>query len=65
MIAENNRKNKKFKFDETDFDFSWEINEGNSIKTSIQNYADLLRITFDYDPALHEFDSDRFRVSNK
>jgi len=65
MILKNHEKNRKFKFNEASFDFTWEINSGNSIKTGNEDYGNLLRNIYHYDPSLHEFDAEKFKVSNK
>jgi len=65
MILKNHEKNKKFKFDEVSFNFSWEISSGNSVKTGNEDYGNLLRNIYHYDPSLHEFDAEKFKVSNK
>jgi len=65
MITKKHKKNKKIKFDEENLDYSWEITLGNSVKTVDHDYGNLLRNTFDYDPTLHEFDTNRFKISDE
>lgn len=65
MILKNHKKNKKFRFDKENFDFGWEISLGNSVKTQNHDYKNLLRDNYNYNPNLHEFDVDKFRVKDK
>ncbi len=65
MLSKNQRKNKKFKFEESDFDFKWDSHAENSAKTNEDHYGNILRNNYRYNPSLHEFDTDRFKVPEK
>jgi len=62
MLTENCRKNSKFKFENYNADFSWNICPENPHSINDENYGDLLKNVFFFDPAKHDFDNDRFRV---
>ena len=62
MLAENNEKNTKFKFENHNADFSWDISPENPHTISDENYGDLLKNVFFFDPSIHFFDHDRFRA---
>jgi hypothetical protein len=65
MLSKKNRKNKKFKFEDNNFDFSWDTSLDNPNKKPEPNYAKLLRDVYKYDPDKHEFDKDKFKISGK
>jgi hypothetical protein len=65
MILKKTQKNKKFKFEDNNADFAWETGSEDSAKSGNEDYGTLLRNVYNFDPSLHEFDAERFRVSHK
>lgn len=64
MLAQNPQKNKKFKFENNSIDFSWETSSDNLTQKSDENYGKLLRDIYHFNPSLHEFDKDKFKISD-
>lgn len=62
MLAENSKKNVKFEFEDNHADFSWDIGPENPYTTSDRNYRELLKNVFFFDPSVHFFNHDKFRV---
>ncbi len=57
MLAKENHKNKKFKFEDNSIDFSWETNPENSDNPTDDDYGDLLRKIYRYNPSKLDFDT--------
>lgn len=62
MLAENSKKNTKFRFEDHHADFSWDIDPEIPYSISDGNYGELLKNVFFFDPSVHFFDHDRFRA---
>lgn len=63
MLAENIRKNSKFKFEDYIADFIWDINPNDANGTSDESYRNLLKSVFVFDPAAHDYDKERFKIN--
>ena len=59
MIAQNNKKSKKFKFDEIDnADFSWDINPEDLSAAIEPVYSRFLRDVYQYNPSFYDFEGE-------
>ena len=57
MLAKKNHQNKKFKFEDNNIDFSWETNPENSENVTDDEYGNLLRKIYRYNPTKSDFDT--------
>lgn len=65
MLAQNQQKHKKFKFENYSSDFTWETTPDDLSQMSDEKYGKLLRNIYQFNPSLHEFDKDRFKIDDK
>ncbi len=57
MLAKKNHGKKKFKFEDNNIDFSWESDPDNIDKASDDEYGNLLRKIYRYNPSKSDFDT--------
>ena len=65
MMAQNPQKKGKISFDALKPDFCWNFGLDSMIGENDEDYRKLLRNIFKYNPAMHEFDTDRFTIFDK
>ncbi len=57
MLANKKHRNKKFKFEDNDIDFSWDTDPEKSDNISDDDYGNLLRKIYRYNPSKLDFET--------